>query len=319
MPTKLILTLILSLLLLPAFAQDDSALLGMESEQNKSITVTFLGTGSPVPSLKRFGPSTLVQAGSQILLFDCGRGAVQRLFQLKLLKEINSLFLTHLHADHVVGIPDLWQAGWLIGRRDIPLQIWGPEGTADMISHLEKAYQFDIGIRLQYRNTPPPRGIVTVTEEIVQGVIYQQQGVKVTAFIVDHGQIKPAFGYRIDYGDHSVVLSGDTRYSDNLIQFSKDADLLVHEVVAAAEFEAIPGYPPARIQEIQSHHTTPEQAGKVFSQVRPRLAIYSHIVPTTADASALIISTRETYSGPLEVAEDLMTVEVGEQISVKRR
>ncbi len=286
--------------------------------QGQSITVTLLGTGSPVPNLERFGPSILVQAGSQVLLVDCGRGAVQRLFQLGMLKEVHSLFLTHLHADHVVGIPDLWQTGWLIGRRDVSLQIWGPKGTADMISHLEKAYQFDIGIRLQYANTPPPRGVVTDTEEITQGVVYQQQGVKITAFDVDHGQIKPAFGYRIDYGDRSVVLSGDTRYSENLIRFSKGVDLLVHEVVAAAEFEVLPGYPPARIREIQSHHTTPEQAGEVFSRVRPRLAVYSHIVPTTAAASGLIASTRKTYAGPLEVGEDLMTIEVGEQIVVRR-
>ena len=95
-----------------------------------------------------------------------------------MLKEVNALFLTHLHADHVVGIPDLWQAGWLIGRRDVPLQIWGPKGTADMISHLEKAFQFDIGIRLQYANTPPPRGVLTDTEEITQGVVYHSAGRK---------------------------------------------------------------------------------------------------------------------------------------------
>src|SRR5690242_12685249 len=113
----------------------------------QTLKVTLLGTGTPSPRMDRFGPSILVEAGNEKLLFDCGRGATQRLAQLKIpFSEVTSLFLTHLHSDHVVGIPDLWLTGW-IGGRKAPLQVRGPAGTTQMMAHLEEAFSFDIHIR----------------------------------------------------------------------------------------------------------------------------------------------------------------------------
>jgi ribonuclease Z len=108
----------------------------------QGLKVTLLGTGSPGPSMERFGPSILVEAGKQKLLFDCGRGATQRIEQNKVaFAEVDALFLTHLHSDHVVGIPDLRLTGWIRGRT-IPLRVGGPAGTREMMAHLEQAYQF---------------------------------------------------------------------------------------------------------------------------------------------------------------------------------
>lgn len=124
--------------------------------QSSSIKVTLLGTGAPVPSIERFGPAILVEAGNQKLLFDCGRGAAQRLWQLKIpLGKVNALFLTHLHSDHVVGIPDVWLTGWipaLYGRRASPFQVFGPKGTKDMMQYLVKAFAWDINIRSKEEN-----------------------------------------------------------------------------------------------------------------------------------------------------------------------
>jgi ribonuclease Z len=118
---------------------------GPASSQN--LKVTLLGTGSPRPVMERFGPGILVEAGQEKLLFDCGRGATQRIYQLKVpFAEVTALFLTHLHSDHIVGIPDFYLTGWIFGRRT-PLRVWGPAGTTEMMSHLEQAYQFDIHIR----------------------------------------------------------------------------------------------------------------------------------------------------------------------------
>src|SRR5689334_2363960 len=104
--------------------------------------VTLLGTGSPEPRMDRFGPSILVEAGEKKLLFDCGRGAAQRIGQRGIpFTDIDALFLTHLHSDHTVGIPDLWLTGWARGRK-VPLEVWGPEGTKAMMTHLGEAYQF---------------------------------------------------------------------------------------------------------------------------------------------------------------------------------
>jgi ribonuclease Z len=284
---------------------------------SQNLKVTLLGTGAPRPTMERFGPSILVEAGKEKLLFDCGRGATQRLFQLKVpFGDVTSLFLTHLHSDHIVGIPDLYLTGWIM-RRDTGLRVWGPAGTADMMSHLQQAYQFDIYIRRDVDEKLPAQGAMVVAKDIEQGVVYQSGDLKVTAFTVDHSPVKPAFGYRVDYAGHSVVLSGDTRYSENLIQFSQGADLLIHEVLdPEAYFASDQFFSPEQKQKVVNHHTTPEQAGKIFSQVKPKLAVYSHIVPF--NAPDLVAHTRKTYSGPLEVGEDLMSFEIRDKIEVHR-
>ena len=286
--------------------------------QGQEIKVTLLGTGCPPPVMHRFGPSTLVEAGEQKLLFDAGRGALQRLTQLKVRwQDVQGVFLTHLHSDHVVGFPDLWLTGWLVGSgRNVPLQVWGPRGTKKMMSHLEQAYEYDIRIRL-YDDRAAPDGVVLLAEDISEGVVYDKGGVKITAFEVDHTPVKPAFGYRIDYAGRSVVLSGDTRVSENLIRYAQGVDVLVHEVVAPETFQRA-GAPPERAKSVIAHHTTPEQAGEVFARTKPKLAVYSHIVLPTATEQDLIPPTRKTYAGPLELGEDLMVIAVGEKIEVRR-
>jgi ribonuclease Z len=286
--------------------------------QGQDIKVTLLGTGCPPPVMNRFGPSILVEAGGHKLLFDAGRGAVQRLAQLKVRwQDVQGIFLTHLHSDHVVGLPDLWLTGWLIPPgRSVPLHVWGPRGTTKMMSHLEQAYEYDIRIRL-YDDRAAPDGVVLLAADIVEGVVYDKGGVKVTAFQVDHAPITPAFGYRIDYAGRSVVLSGDTRVSENLIRYAQGVDLLIHEVASAATFERL-GISAERTKSVMDHHVTPEQAGMVFTRAKPKLAVYSHIVLPEATEQDLIPPTRKTYAGPLELGEDLMVIEVGDKVVVRR-
>jgi ribonuclease Z len=287
----------------------------------QSIRVTLLGTGTPKLSFERFGPSTLVEAGAEKLLFDCGRGSTLRLQQLGVLpRDVTAMFLTHLHSDHIVGIPDQWLTGWLGGRTE-PFRICGPTGTKEMMANLEKAYQVDIHFRIEYGKREL-KGVAVLAEDVTEGVVYEKDGVKVTAFDVDHGPvIKPALGFRIDYQGRSVVISGDTRFSENLIKFSEGVDLLVHEVALAKEELMSKS---EAVRRIIAYHTTPEEAGRVFDRVKPKLAVYSHIAlpsdpmisePTVQDLIAL---TRKTYAGPLEVGEDLMTIEVGDKIEVRR-
>jgi len=283
----------------------------------QTIKVTLLGTGAPAPVMNRFGPSILVEAGDQKLIFDVGRGALQRLAQIKVSpKEITGVFLTHLHSDHTVGFPDLWLTGWVNGSRETPLKVWGPKGTEKMMSYLEQAFDYDIKIRL-YDDRVAPDGVVIEAKDISEGVIYEKNGVKVTAFEVNHEPIKPAFGYRIDYAGRSVVISGDTRPSDNLIKYAKGTDLLIHEVVSPEALKRT-RYPEERIKSIIAHHTTPEQAGEMFLKIKPKLAVFSHIVPPMATEEDLIPPTRKIYPGALELGEDLMIIEVGEKVVVRR-
>jgi len=290
------------------------------------IKVTLLGTGAPVPSIERFGPSILVEAGGQRLLFDCGRGASQRLWQLKIpLGQIDAVFITHLHSDHVVGIPDLWLTGWIpavYGRRARPFQVFGPDGTKDMMQNLVKAFSWDINTRSKEKNKVDSGALVLATD-IREGFHWETNGVKVTPFTVRHADfIDSALGYRVDYAGYSVILSGDTRYSENLVRYATGADVVIHEV-AAAQIDPTRNTP--LVKQILGFHTLPEDAGKIFAQVKPKLAVYSHIVLLTSDPSIappsvndLITRTQKIYDGRLQVGEDLMSIEIGEKVNVTR-
>jgi ribonuclease Z len=185
-----------------------------------------------------------------------------------------------------------------------------------MMTYLEQAFEADIRIRL-YDDRPSPDGVVILAKDIGEGVVYDKGGVKIIAFEVDHAPVRPAFGYRIEHGRRSVVLSGDTRVSQNLIRHAQGVDLLVHEVAEPESFRRA-GVAADRTKNVIEHHVTPEQAGEIFAKTKPRLAVYSHIVQPNATADDLIGPTRQTYSGPLEVGEDLMVIEVGERVQVRR-
>jgi ribonuclease Z len=191
-----------------------------------------------------------------------------------------------------------------------------------MMSALRDAYSWDLRVRRDGEGLPPS-GSEVEARDIHEGIIYDRDGVKVTAFEVDHGGIlKPAFGYRIDYGGKSVVISGDTRPNENLVRHARNADVVVHEVFAARS-EILAKSPDAR--RIAGIHTSPEDAGKIFDRIKPKLAVYTHIVLLTTDPSIppptlsdLTSRTRATYAGPLEIGEDLMTILVGDSVTVSR-
>lgn len=290
-----------------------------ETAARGDFRVTLLGTGIPVPEPDRFGPSTLVEAGTQKLLFDAGRGVTIRLFQLHVpLSHVGPLFLTHFHSDHTSGIPDVWLSGWLGGpwaRRTTPFRVIGPTGTKELMLHLEEAYSADIRIRMADEHYPAEGIKVVVNEFSAGGLVYEKDGVRVTAFDVDHGDlIKPAYGYRVDYNGHAVVISGDTRFNANVIKFATSADVLIHEV-AAVQPELLKD---PQVQRVMAHHTSPQDAGKVFTQAAPKLAVYTHLVLLnrpkipTVTTTELIAQTRETYAGPLVVGEDLMAFEISD-------
>ncbi len=306
------LTLVFFLIILHSLGQTNKIKDSLSAD-SPEIKVTLLGTGTPVPLMERFGPSILIQAGNETLLFDAGRGCLQRLRQINVsYDKINALFLTHLHSDHIVGLPDLWLTGWLLSRRSTQLNVFGPLGTDEMIMNLQKAYAFDIRMRIEDDKTPK-EGSKLLVCEIQEGVIYEKNGVKVIAFEVDHYPIVPAFGYRIEYNGHSVVLSGDTRYSENLIKFGRGSDLLIHEVVIAPDTlsKINPDY------HIFAHHTTIEQACKIFNETKPMLAAYSHIVELHRNEQDLLERTKANYSGQFIIGEDLMSFSISDTVSIK--
>lgn len=289
------------------------------------FTVTLLGTGVPRPRADRFGPSTLIEAGDQKLLIDAGRGATIRLYEMGIpLGRIGLLLLTHYHSDHTVGIPDLWLTGWLqspYARRTKPFHVIGPTGAGDLMSNLEKAYAHDIKIRIEDEKLPPEGAAVFVKEFNTDGVVFNNNGLKIIAFEVDHGQaIKPAYGYRIEYAGRAAVISGDTRYNENVVKYGTGADLLIHEVAIARPELMSEAY----VQRIMAHHTTAREAGSIFARTKPKLAAYTHLVflaseqVSPASVDDVIAETRLTYGGPLEVGEDLMSFDISDTVHVRR-
>jgi len=291
---------------------------GKPEAPSKSIKVTLLGTAAGPPvRLNRYQMSTLVEAGGETLLFDCGRGTTLRLTEAGVpLAGVSKLFITHLHSDHIVDIPDLYLSGWVSrNQRKQSIEVWGPAGTRSMMDYLQKAFAFDIHIRRDVDEHFSDEGIKVISHDVQEGIVYEHDGVKVTAFLVDHGPVKPAYGYRVDFAGHSVAISGDTRPSDNLVRNSKGVDVLIHETLDPANLRSHGGnLSPAQVEAIIAHHTSPEQAGEIFTRVKPRLAVFSHY----GDSPNIIPAARKTYSGPLEMGDDLMTITIGEKIEVGR-
>lgn len=295
------------------------------------ITVTLLGTGSPKPVFDRVSAGTLVEAGGQKLLFDCGPGVTQRLWQKRIpFRDIDMLFLTHLHADHITGIPNLYLTGAIrtpYGRRQGAFHMMGVAGTTKLARDLKETFSADIDIRVVDEGLNPAAYEIDA-KDITEGVVYEKDGVKVTAFDVNHGEhIKPSLGYRVDYKDRSVVISGDTKYSENLIKHSKGVDLLVHEVaIGNADLQKQDSKAGDAQRRIVAHHTLPEEAAKVFNLTKPRQTVYTHIVQVSTDRNyprpSLEEITKRTrsagFSGPLELGEDLMTVVVGDDIKIEK-
>lgn len=287
-----------------------------EQPVRKHIQVTLLGTSAGPPAhAGQAGISTLIEAAGDRFLFDAGRGFMERLVRSgRQMDDVSKLFITHLHSDHIVDIADLMLTPWSApSARRVPLEVWGPRGTRDMMQHLQSAFAFDIHIRRDVDEKASPEGIKVLAHDIEEGVAYEKNGVKITSFLVDHGPVKPAYGFRLDYGGHSVALSGDTRPSENLVKFCRGVDVLIHEVL---DPEALRKQHPSEqlFQAIVRHHTTPEEAASIFARVRPRLAVYSHAVGT----STTVADTRRAYSGQVEMGEDLMSINISDKIHVQR-
>lgn len=223
---------------------------------------------------------------------------------------------------HTVSLPDLWLTGWLYGRRS-PFVVEGPVGTIAMMRHIEQAFIWDTSYRQAVG--VPKAGVAIDARDVRPGVILERDGLKVTAFEVEHMPIDvktrrrlpfegQTLGFRFDYHGHSLVLSGDTRPSDNLVAQAQGVDVLVHEVQIPAPDET----EEAKLANVSlSVHSEPKGVSDVFSRANPRLAVYSHIIPPEATEAQLRAAT--AYAGPLTVAHDLMMITLGDQIVVSDR
>ncbi len=275
------------------------------------IEVTLLGTGSPVPDARRAGPSTLVRAGGQTFLVDCGRGVLQRLTAAGVAASgLTALLLTHLHSDHIAELGDLIITRWVttFTPDPPPLPIIGPPGTAEVVEATLKAFGHDIGYRIAHHAdlTAPP---AVEVEEYTDGVVWGRGGVTIRVAPTDHRPVAPTIGFRVEHGGASVVLAGDTVPCTSLDELAAGAGALVHTVIRKDLVELLPQQ---RIRDICDYHSSVEQAAATATRAGVGILILTHYVPAIAPGQedewrAL---AAKHFDRQIELGDDLHRVEV---------
>ncbi len=290
------------------------------SDLPDGLHVVLIGTGSPLADASRAGPSTAVIAGKRVFIIDSGGGAVRKMGEIGLSPAATErVLLTHFHSDHIDGLGELMLQRWAGGGHTEPLSIHGPAGVADVVEGLYAAYAQDKDYRIAHHGAKivPPSGFGGTPIEFEAGILMEQSGLKISAFVVDHEPVSPSFGYRFDYKDRSVVITGDTAYTDDLAGHAKDTDILISEalnpemvgIIEAAAKDAGNNRIGKIMYDIPDYHITPVQAAEVAQDANAGLLVFTHIVPALPISylDALFIKgTADKFSGDIIVGQDGM-------------
>jgi ribonuclease Z len=288
----------------------------------------LLGTGYPRPDNDHAGPSTTIVIGEKVFLVDAGRGVMMRLAGANLAPQnIRAVFLTHLHSDHIDGLPDVFHTTWQFGR-STPLELFGPKGAQKLVDGIMKFYAADIHIRRDLTEKLPAAGAKINLHTLKEGVVYQDEDVRVTAFLVDHAPVEPAFGYRFDQIERKpdedilvsmersrviarIVISGDMHPNENLVRYAKNADVLIHEAylpqIKAPTDTASDDQP-----WFTRYHSTAAEAGEDANRANVKLLVLTHLIPhRTGNADAEFQrEAAKSFHGQIIVGHDLMRIDI---------
>jgi len=307
MKARILIILAVSELIIAAIA---GVALADKTESPKT-KVVMLGTGTPNADPKRSGPAVAIVVNDTPYLIDFGPGVVRRATamtpkyggQIEALaaKNLKIAFLTHLHSDHSAGLSDLIFTPWTL-ERDEPLQLYGPEGIQEMASHILQAYDADIRYRIYGLEPANEKGWRVDAYTLDDGVVYEDDNVKVEAFRVQHGTWENAFGFRFTTPDRVIVSSGDAAPDKTLEKYAKGADILIHEVYSDSGF--------ARRNEFwqkyhSTNHTSASELGQIASRAEPKLLVLYHILFWGSTEETVLEEVREHYSGDVVLADDL--------------
>lgn len=292
-----------------------------------SLAVTLLGTGSPMPSPDRAGPSTLISTGAdgdaEHYLVDAGRGVLMRLAACMLgAPNLTAVLLTHLHSDHITDLNDVITTRWVMTFEETPLTIVGPVGTQQVVDHLLASLEPDIGYRIAHHHDLDHRPPVTVIE-VESGVIElpDGQGGAVTVFCeqTDHKPVEPSIGYRFEHDGVAVVTAGDTVPCEGLDRLCNGADALVHTVIRK---DIIANLPMQRIKDTLDYHSSPEEAGATATRGGVGSLVLTHMVPPppmggTYDDWRALAATH--FDGTIEIGDDLHRIDISHDDQPRRR
>ena len=290
------------------------------------LHVALCGSGSPLPDLRRASACTAVIAGKNFYVVDTGPGSERKLELMRLNPgKVKALLLTHFHSDHIGDLGELMLKRWTGGSRKSPLDVFGPTGVETVVKGFDQAYSLDDEYRIRHHGpeTVPPSGAGGVARPFSfpegkdETVIIDEDGLKVTAFPVDHAPVKPAVGYRFDYKGRSVVISGDTVPVQSLVNQARGVDLLVHEALQPAMVsilkevgQKIGRTNTAKIMgDILNYHTSPEDAARIAEKAGVRHLLLTHIIPPlpVADLKAAFLGdAKKLYRGSITIGEDGM-------------
>jgi len=307
---KQIFTILLFLLITNIHAQQDYS----DSEITKLV---LLGTGTPVALPNRSGSSVAIIVNSMPYIIDFGPGLVRKLASVSesfgepetwikglRIKNITRAFLTHLHSDHTTGYPDLILTPWVHqpgdGTRDEPLEVYGPEGINNMTEHILKAYAEDIKYRLYSTQPANNQGWRVNSHEILEeGIVYQDENVRVEAFSAPHGSWPNAWSYRFTTPDKVIVISGDTSASDKLMKYAKGVDILVHGAYSKKLL------PESWHVYFSENHTTTTELANIAKQAQPKLLVLYHQLPFNVTERIMMDEISEIYGGRVIFGNDL--------------
>lgn len=270
--------------------------------------LVLLGTGGPSPDADRWGPASAVVVGNRLFVVDAGAGVTRRLAAAGFprVHDIDATFITHLHSDHTLGYPDLIFTTWIMGRTS-PLQVYGPPGLKRMTDRILDVWSEDIDVRVKGLERETRAWLDVDVHEISPGVIYDRDGVRVTAFAAPHTTWKSAFGYRFDTPGKTITFSGDTAVNENLVRIAQGTDILVHEVYDSkrARAENRPGgefWP----QYLRAAHTSDVDVGRLAERIKPKLLVLDHVVLGGGTFDEVLEGIRAGgYTGKVVVGKDL--------------
>ncbi|MEM6748034.1 MAG: MBL fold metallo-hydrolase [Pseudomonadota bacterium] len=289
------------------------------------LHVVICGSSSPMPAPNRAGPCVLVQAGEEILVFDAGAGSARQLGVMGVpVGDVDKIFLTHLHSDHIDGLGEMILQSWAAGSRPAPMPVYGPVGTAQVVDGFNQAYELDAYYRIAHHGAEyiRPDGFGGLATEFSVGrdssdVVYRSGDLTVTAFSVNHAPVEPAVAFRIDYKDRRVTISGDTTYYDNMIEAARDADLLVQEALQRELIKIVEETAAAKGDrqleriafDIQDYHVSPEEGAQMATAAGAKHLAFYHLTPPPPARflyPAFLGDAAKHYSGPITITEDGM-------------
>ena len=276
---------------------------------DSSARVVLLGTGTPIPDPERGGPSLAIVVNGASYVVDVGPGVVRRAVAAATRDSIPALqvanlryvFITHLHSDHTLGLPDIMLTPAVM-HRNAPLHVYGPPGTKAMVAGILRAYREDIDLRIHGLERGDSIAYRMLVHEVAPGVVYRDSNVTVTAFRVPHGSWRSALGYRFDARGRSIVVSGDTGPSQAVVDACHGCDVLVHEVYSKKGFDRLPS---GNQRYHSTFHTSALELGDLATRAKPKLLLLTHILFFGEPGDEILSEARSRFTGPVVLGADL--------------